>query len=172
MGRRAKAVAEIERQVARLSDHAGQCLFYAHNTATVLCRHRYRAVIQAGSLQWPRVRHEEDDGRIDTHFAYMWSPGAHDSAVSVALGNLPEMHVWVGLLDSQEIVDFTTRHLRAAAAARGLLWTAADPPPYLWCPANDLPDWVVYRPDRDASIYACTILQRLFDPIYLKRGCR
>jgi hypothetical protein len=171
MGKRAKVITEIERQIARLEDGPGQCLYYAHHTAAILWRHKYKAVIQAGSLQWPRVRREEDDGRINTHFAYMWTPGAYDSALSVAMGNLPEMHVWVGILDSQEIVDFTTRHLRAAAEARGMAWTAADPPPYLWCPAASTPDWVVYRPDRDASIYACMILKRLFAPIYL-RGTR
>jgi hypothetical protein len=129
-------------------------------------------VIQAGSLQWPRVLRSEDDGVMNTHFAYQWTPGAYDSAVSVAMGNLPEMHVWVGLLDSQEIVDFTTRHLTLAAARRGMAWTAPRPPSYLWCPANGLPDWVVYRPNRDASIYACTLLKRLFDPVYLQRGRR
>jgi len=172
MGKRAKIVAEIERQLVRLEERPGLCLYYAHHTAAVLWRHGVPAVIQAGSLQWPRVRREEDDGKIDTHFAYMWTPTAPESALSVALGNLPEMHVWVGILDSQEIVDFTTRHLRAAAEARGMTWTAADPPRYLWCPAADAPDWVVYRPDRDASIYACTLLKRLFDPVYLKRGRR
>ena len=35
-----------------------------------------------------------------------------ESAMSVAMGNLPEMHVWVGIVDQQEIVDFTTRHLK------------------------------------------------------------
>jgi hypothetical protein len=88
----------------------------------------------------------------------------------MGLGNLPEMHVWVGILDRQEMVDFTTRHLRAAAAERGMTWTAADPPQYLWCPTGETPDWVVYRPNRDASIFACRILKQLFDPAYLKRG--
>ena len=144
----------------------------SHQTAAVLWQHGLPAVIQAGSLQWPRVRREEDDGQIDTHFAYMWTPTSPKSALSVALGNLPEMHVWVGILSSQEIVDFTTRHLRLAAEARGMIWTAVDPPRYLWCPAAGTPDRVVYRPDRDASIYACTLLKRLFDPAYLKRGQR
>ena len=94
MGKRAKVVAEIERGLARLADQPGLCLFYAHQAASVLWKHRYRVVIQAGSLQWPRVRREEDDGRMNTHFAYMWTPGAYDSALSVAMGNLPEMHVW------------------------------------------------------------------------------
>ena len=98
MGKRAKIIAEIERQIARLEDRPGLCLYYAHHTAAVLWRHGLPAVIQAGSLQWPRVRREEDDGQIDTHFAYMWTPTSPESALSVALGNLPEMHVWVGIL--------------------------------------------------------------------------
>jgi hypothetical protein len=172
MGKRAKIIAEIERHVARLEDRPGLCLYYAHHTALVLWQHGYQAVIQAGSLQWPRVRREEDDGTMNTHFAYQWTPQSSESALSVALGNLPEMHVWVGLVDRQEIVDFTTRHLKAAALAFNMAWTAAEPPAYIWCPANGTPDWVVYRPYRDASLYACTLLQRLFDPFYLQRGRR
>jgi len=133
----------------------------------VLWQHGFQPVIQAGSLQWPRVRRDEDDGVIDTHFSYMWSPATAESALSVALGNLPEMHVWVGLVDRQEIVDFTTRHLKVAAREHGLAWTAAAPPPYLWCHAAATPDWVVYRPFRDASVYACLLLKRLFNPAYL-----
>ena len=170
MGKRGKMIAEIERHLGRLENRPGLCLYYAHHTAAVLWRHGLPVVIQAGSMQWPRICRQEDDGVMDTHFAYQWTPGAYDSALSVALGNLPEMHVWIGLLDSQEIVDFTTRHLKAAAAHRGFTWSAAEPPRYLWCRADRLPDWVVYRPIADASIYACTIIKRLFNPIYLKRG--
>ena len=128
MGKRAKIVAEIEREVARMGDRPGLCLFYAHAAASVLWRHRLPAVIQAGSLQWPRVLRSEDDGVMNTHFAYEWTPGAYDKRLSVAMGNLPEMHVWVGLLDTQEIVDFTTRHLALAAARQGMAWTAPDRP--------------------------------------------
>lgn len=169
MGKRGKIIAEIERRVSGLQDQPGLCLYYAHHTASVLWRHRYQAVIQAGSMQWPRVRREEDDGRMNTHFGYEWSPQRPESAMSVALGNLPEMHVWVGIVDRQEVVDFTTRHLKTSAEAIGMPWTADDPPRHLWCPANDLPDWVQYRPNRDASVYANIILKRLFNPGYLKR---
>ena len=74
MGTRAKIVAEIERHLARLENRPGLCLFYAHQTVMALRRHGLPAVIQAGSLQWPRVRRGEDDGAIDTHFSYMWTP--------------------------------------------------------------------------------------------------
>jgi hypothetical protein len=86
----------------------------------------------------------------------------------MSLGNLPEMHVWIGILDRQEIVDFTTRYLKAAAADHGMAWTADDPPPYLWCPASATPDWVVYKPNKEATLYACNILNTHFHPIYLK----
>jgi hypothetical protein len=170
MGKRAKIISEIERYVSRLDDRPGLCLYYAHHTAATLRRHGYQAVIQAGSLQWPRIRPEDDDGVMNTHFAYMWTPRDVASAVSVAMGNLPEMHCWVGIVDKQEVVDFTTRYLKSAAATLGMGWTAADPPQYLWCAASQMPEWMVYRPNREATLYACTILKRLFDPIYLKPG--
>jgi hypothetical protein len=105
MGKRAKIIGEIERQIGRLDERPGLCLYYAHPTIATLRKHGYQAVIQAGSLQWPRIRPEDDDGVMNTHFAYEWSPHEPASAMSVALGNLPEMHVWVGLIDSQEITD-------------------------------------------------------------------
>jgi len=169
VGKKANIISEIERRVSKLENRHGLCLYYAHHAASVLHRHGYQAVIQAGSLQWPRIRKTEDDGFTNTHFAYEWSPQEPASALSVAFGNLPEMHVWVGIVDTQEIVDFAVRHLKEAAAELGMSWTAPNPPRYLWCPAKQPPDWVLYRPNRDASIYACVLLKRLFDPIYLNR---
>ena len=107
MSRRKKIVAEIERNITKWGARPGLCLYYAHETITVLRKFHYQAVIQAGSMQWPRVRRSEDDGKINTHFAYMWSPHTAASALSVAMRNLPEMHVWVGIMNRQEIVDFT-----------------------------------------------------------------
>lgn len=154
-------VLEIEQAISGFGNRPGLCLHYAKETLAVFARHGRKAVIQAGSLQWPCLRPEDDDGVISTHFAYMWSPGNLTSAFSVALGNLPEMHCWVGLLEEQEIVDFSIRHLKAAATASGVNWTAADPPPYLWCSVNDIPDDVRYIPNREASIYASVLLGRM-----------
>ena len=53
---------------------------------------------------------------------------------------------------------------------RATQFTAAAPPRYLWCPASQLPEGVVYRPDRDATILACRILREIFDPAYLTRA--
>ena len=154
-------VAEIEQAISKLDNRPGLCLYYAKETMAVLRSHGYTAVIQAGSLQWPCLRPEDDDGVISTHFAYMWSPGDLSSAFSVALGNLPEIHCWVGLVKEQEIVDFSVRHLKKAAAIVGVKWTAADPPQYLWCAAQNIPGDVRYIPDREASIYASIIMERI-----------
>lgn len=147
----------------------GKCLYIAHAVAATLFAHGLRPVIQAGSMQWPLVRREKDDGASSTHFAYMWEPYSLPSLASVAAGYLPEMHVWVGLIETQEVIDFSTRHFKAHAEACGLRWTAADPPPYLWANADNWPDWVRYTPNRDATLYACRILRSLFHPKYLER---
>ena len=165
---RERAIADIERGIGQIENRHGLCLYLANHTVETLLRHGYQAVIQAGSLQWPRIRPEGDDGKINTHFAYMWTPQEPASDLSVAMGNLPEMHVWAGIVDSQEIVDFSTKHLKEAASACGMTWTAKDPPRYLWCSTKSLPHWVVYRPDRDATIYACRLIKRLFNPPYLQ----
>ena len=68
------------------AERPGLCLYYAHHTAAVLCQHGLSAVIQAGSLQWPRVRRGEDDGQIDTHFAYMWTPTSPEKRLVGRLG--------------------------------------------------------------------------------------
>jgi hypothetical protein len=145
----------------------GMCLYIAHAVASVLHGAGMRPVIQAGSLQWPRMRRDEDDGVCNTHFAYMWTPGDPASRLAVSMGQLPEMHVWVGLLQEQQIVDFSTRNLRAEANRCGLTWTAEDPPPYLW--THELPDWVAYTPDRQATLFACRAIVLLFHPAYLER---
>ena len=168
MGKRAKVVAEIERGLTRLADQPGLCLFYAHQAASVLWKHRYRVVIQAGSLQWPRVRREEDDGQMNTHFSYMWTPGAYERACPWRWATCRKC--------TFGSASWTARRL----------WTSLPgtcgrrPRPGAWPGARQtrrrifgvrqpgLPDWVVYQPDRDASIYACTLLKRLFDPIYLR----
>jgi hypothetical protein len=75
----------IHDEISRvLRDHAqnaqaGACLYITHATATALHKAGLRPVIQAGSLQWPIMTQEEDNGRTPTHFAYMWDPDQPDS---------------------------------------------------------------------------------------------
>ena len=168
MGHRRKLIIEIEHALNQTENRPGLCIYYANTVANLLHRHGLHVVIQAGSLQWPRIRRAEDDGVTNSHFAYMWSPHTTASLRSMSIGNLPEMHVWVGLIESQELVDFSTRHFKEAAQKLGMTWTADSPPPYVWCPANQLPDWVRYTPNREATLFACHILEKLFHPRYLR----
>lgn len=150
----------------------GKCLYIAHAAATVLHAHGLRPVIQAGSLQWPIMNREDDDGTSNTHFAYMWHPEHPASLEARAAGALPEMHVWLGLIspNTQTLIDFSTRDLRAHAEACGLIWRSGDPPEFLWATADTMPDWVFYIPNREATLYACRILKDLFNPQYLERN--
>jgi len=169
-------VSEIESEILSLEGIPqadgihGRCLYIAHATASVLHRHGRRVCIQAGSMQWPRMRREEDDiiGSRHTHFAYMWEPRSQKSRQALFEGHMPEMHVWVALLDSQEVVDFSTRDFRTLAEAAGLAWTADAPPRYLCAGEHNWPDWVRYEPYREATLVACRILQELFQPNYLR----
>ena len=150
-------ISEINEAISRIGDRPGLCLYYAKETIAILRRHGLQAVIQAGSFQWPCLR--EDDGVSYTHFAYMWNPTNPINVLAMARGVLPEIHCWVGLVDRQEIVDFSIRHLKAAAAKQGVNWTANDPPAYLWCGVNNIPDGVVYEPDMRASILAAMLME-------------
>ena len=66
------------------------------------------------------------------------------------LGLLPEIHVWVGLPDQNELLDFATKFLPEQAAKEGLAWRTPPPPDFLWCGPSELPEGVLYKPDLDA----------------------
>jgi hypothetical protein len=66
------------------------------------------------------------------------------------LGLLPEIHVWVGLPDQNELLDFATKFLPEQAANEGLAWRTSHPPNFLWCGPSELPEGVLYKPVLDA----------------------
>lgn len=119
------------------------CFYYAVHGALAIRQRGVRAVVQAGSLSWPCVPPEQDDGVSATHFSYIWTPPDTDDVVQLAVaGRLPEMHCWVGLPATDTIVDFSTQHLTAQAARLNVVWRGDQPPPYLW--ASKLPRGVHY----------------------------
>lgn len=141
------------------------CLYWALLSCAVLSRHGQRAILQAGSSCWPRLRPEQDDGLATTatHFSYVWTPTAEDSIRAWNEdGYLPEMHVWCGLPDTQEIVDVTTCYLKQQCAnLLGSDWPGDEPPDFLWSRVDQLPDRVLYRPNREATILALAIASAL-----------
>jgi hypothetical protein len=117
-------------------------------------RHGLRLVPQAGSAAWQRIPHEMDDGHIMTHFGYEWRPDDQKSDLARRLGLLPEVHVWLGDPERQEIVDITTGMFPdQAKAIRGYDWPGKLPPPFIWCGTDEIPPEARYVPSRDATIY-------------------
>ena len=119
----------------------------------VLERRGVRALLQAGSMEFPMGG--IDDGVNATHFSYIWEPESAETRARIAREEMPEMHVWVGLPDSGEILDVTTCFHQTQARRLGLLWRGPAPPPFLWERADQLPGrGVIYIPERRAIAWA------------------
>ena len=104
------------------AEHGGGCFYWTLTLMGVLLQKGYRALIQAGSMSWPIVPPGQDDGKSPTHFFYEWSPWREKSHAALRLGLLPEIHVWVGLPDQNELLDFATKFLPEQAVKEGLIW--------------------------------------------------
>lgn len=167
----------MERALEFARDHAipeeATCLYLAYYGALELAERGVRPVLQAGSAGWPRVRPQDDDGINPTHFSYMWSPDEKPSRMALDVGLMPEMHVWIGLPDAGQIVDFSAGLFPVQARKlMGYDWPEElRPPAYFWGSAGDL-GHAFYNPDMAAircalryigDIYGIDGLNRLFE---------
>jgi hypothetical protein len=130
----------------------GACLYYTACLMYVANAHGVRLVPQAGSAAWPCVDFPFPLNG-NTHFAYQWQGIHHPTVVSrIEKGLMPEMHVWAGCIETQEIVDVTTRYLPAQCELQaGIAWLAPEPPRFFWGKGQDMPAHWVYSPKRDAT---------------------
>ena len=131
-------------------------------------------MLQAGSAFWPRIRPEDDDGVVSTHFGYRWN-GVDDplTASFLAAGRLPELHVWLALsptfcpvVDGPVLIDPTTGDWPERASLADLEWTAAQPPEFLWATEAeyDALAGVSYRADPVACEVADDLASREIYP--------
>jgi hypothetical protein len=135
------------------------CLYWAHYTVEVLTALGIRAIIQAGSASWPRVRPDRDDGVSPTHHSYVWEPDSAVTKARVAAGEMPELHVWAAIPARGEIIDMTTRYWpKQCRLIQGLDWPGDQPPSYFWGAAGELPEGVLYAPDMQAIALAFRLL--------------
>lgn len=109
---------------------SGTCLLWAAS-----CIHLLRkagitdACLQAGSASWRCCSTADDDGVSPLYFQYMWTPSP-TAMLSVIRGQLPEMHAWVGIPSTQEVVDATTVHLpEQSMLLAGPIWKLPRPEP-------------------------------------------
>lgn len=151
----------------------GRCLSFAwHGYQTIRSRQNApRVAIQAGSASWPRIPKELDDGKVNTHLTYRFELDSFSTArfLFALLGitneqhlengdiPLPEIHVWLGLPDTHEIIDFTTGTWpQACQEILGEAWLAPQPPEYFW--GSSLPNDVRYNPDWRATVMMIELL--------------
>lgn len=140
------------------------CGYWAAGVVLELHKMGIRAIIQAGTMQWPVVDVADDDGVGHTHFSYMWEPDHPLTRARIAANLLPEMHIWAAIPDPGrpgrgELVDLTTAYLpRQAREKGGVAWRGKKPPEYLW--ASRPPDRVVYEVHADATFLAMEYLRR------------
>ena len=152
-----------------LKEHAGglppayACFSTAFFTVLRLYGAGIRASIQGGSRQWPIIPPEKDDGECATHLSWMWSPTDLRTLESLAAGRAPEVHCWVGIPESGELIDLTTCHLKENAADAGLVWRVDEPPDYIWVDGfGELPEDVVYLAELEATEFVNTMCKTLF----------
>lgn len=140
------------------------CLHWADTTVKVLRNAGYNAQIQAGTLCWPRIKPEEDDGVILTHFSYVWEDPENIMECAIRTfryGHMPEIHCWAALVDPPTLIDLTTGFLpQQCLSMTGLAWTAPDPPDHLWATVDEIPDGVVYIPNWTAINFAHILLKK------------
>lgn len=152
------------------------CLTYAQACLEAFLRLRIPAVIQAGSASYQRVSDErmEDESEQHTHFSYVWenqmdnvqlamyaeyllaqTRGGRDSF------QLPEIHVWIAIPMTHEIIDVTTRYVpENCEKLTGLPFDGPPVPDFFWwCPDDGpLPTNMVYQPDAQACMFAMRLL--------------
>jgi hypothetical protein len=141
----------------------GACLYWARMTGVYLhARYDVDTRLRAGSMCWPCVAPSEDDGKSPTHYSYVWDPDDPLSQAALAAGIMPELHAWIEIPDTHEIIDLTTRYLMSRATRAGLKWSASPPPPYLWTTRDKLPEGVIYRADPVATRFVVYLLALTF----------
>lgn len=142
---------------------SGACFYFAAFTVEEIRKTGTRAVLQAGSAGWPRIRPDQDDGVCPTHFSYMWTPNEAPSIRAMMQGLLPEVHVWAAIPDTGEIVDLTSgKFPEQARKLIGYDWPGDLPPKFLW--SKKLPKGAFYTPEMGAMKLVLGYAARAFGP--------
>jgi len=136
------------------------CLYWALAVIRACRECGIRAILQAGTAMWPRLRPEQDDGLSPTHFSYVWEPEAPLTLERLANNLLPEMHVWAAVPAEQEMVDLTTSFWpEQCQRLLGRDWPGDLPPSWLWATCEELPERVVYQADLRAIVAVYQLLR-------------
>lgn len=126
----------------------GACLYWNQVAMRELALRGYKPILQAGDLLWKIVPDSMDDGIAAQYFSYEWSPHEALSVAQIASGHLPEIHIWCGLPETGDCVDFSVSALpKLAKEQHGYEWRTDAPPEYVF---GQPPADAVYRPNVEA----------------------
>jgi hypothetical protein len=142
-------------------DEHGSCLHQSLCLQFVAAKAGRRLLMQAGSCFWPRLDDESDDGVSPNVFGYQFDVEA--ARPLIAVGMLPEMHVWLVDPLAEELIDMTAGEFPVQCRRMlGFGWQTKAPPEVLWCQFSELPERVQYHAERHAcevaAMYAYDLL--------------
>ncbi len=143
-----EAFERVKEQAAKFDlDQRRACLLHAALLPPILRDYGVRSVLQAGSASFRFKAREKDDGGPD-HYSYVWDIDDPLTRSMMISGYLPELHCWVGIPKTNELVDTTTENLMELqkVVLPDDPWSAPPPPPFLWADCMNLPDGFVYSP--------------------------
>lgn len=140
------------------------CIYWACAVGVALLENKIRGVVQAGSASWPFIEMENDDGISATNYSYVWDKNAGTCVVNVMTilhtVLMPELHAWVGIPETQEVIDPTTRFLKNNVKAAGFEWKRKqDPPQYFW--DHKLPANTIYEVCPVATRYVLNLIKQI-----------
>jgi hypothetical protein len=134
----------------------GACIYATAIGYALLRKAKVNVLIQGGSMSWPLRADGIDDGIGDTHFSYMWECEDNPAKAlrDILRGTLPEMHAWLAIPDTQEVIDFSLFKTREHAGLSVVDTSHMMMPDYLWCPFTEMPDGAHYRAYPGACLLA------------------
>lgn len=131
------------------------CMFFAACMSAVYNRLGPGGMsIRAGSSYWPISDGEDDQ---PSHWGYTWD--ANRAEVSQRDEYLGEVHCWCELPGKGEIIDITPPYWPEAVVLAGYDWNAPEPPDFVWCPPEDMPDGVLYEKDTEATAFVYELIR-------------
>jgi hypothetical protein len=153
-----KAKLRMEREYGSQMLDQAACLYWAECGLVTLFEAGLYPQPQAGTMQWPCVPAEEDDGICNSHFGFQWDPESEVSRNQVRRSLLPEIHIWLALAETHEIVDFSIGNLHKTCERQqpAIKWRTPVPPPFVW---GAPPDRVVYHATVEAVRFLYVFVQ-------------
>lgn len=160
---RRRALAVLPKEAEGRLD--GACLFLA--VGFMQAFYEWTGVVtllQAGSASFKMIPDNQDDGVSPNYFSYQFSLAA--ALPYVARGELPEMHCWVGIKETRELVDVSTEFLPdQCKKLSGMDWRTPPPPPFVWdtTAALERQRDLIYEPDVEAIKIALLFADHIKD---------